>query len=202
MDENVNPKSVLIPLEWKAVVLANGTRFDWHKAEARDARDREQLSGARVYRWALRGPDGSIKDLYIGQSGKFEKRLSSYRSKKLAKGSTEALVRDAMGECERQRGTVDLEFLHIETPFIINGKRIDKHSMGLPEVRIMIEHIAIVTAKAERIHVINQLRANANLVAILKLVKKIVSPGNYPEVSGRIESILDSNSEEGQSAAR
>ena len=102
-----------------------------------------------------------------------------------------AFVRDAMNECERRGGAVDLEFLHIETPFIINGMRIDQASLGEAEVRIMMEHLAVVTDKAKRIHVINRLGLNASLAATLKLVKKNVSPGRYPEVSRRIAGILD-----------
>jgi hypothetical protein len=192
MDTNENTPSFVVQLHWKAIKLCDGRRFDWHKKRARAARDREQLEGPRVYRWVLRGTDGLPEQFYIGQAGNFEQRLPKYRSRKLAVDSTEALVQNEIFRCEEHNGTVDLEFLELRTPFRINGKLINDFSLGEPDVRIMMEHIAIVTARAEGLKLINRLSDNAYYVKIFSLVERIVGQKGKQEAMRSIRNILES----------
>ncbi len=45
MEQNECLPNLVVPLHWKAVVLCDGSRFDWHRKRARAARDRERLEG-------------------------------------------------------------------------------------------------------------------------------------------------------------
>jgi hypothetical protein len=193
MEMNETSPSFVLPLHWKAVVLCDGSRFDWHKKGARAARDREQLEVACVYRWVFRAANSRPEQfyLYIGQSGKFEERLPSYRSTNPAAGSTEELLRREMSRCEEQGGKVDLEFLDLGNPLRINGKLINKYSLGERDVRVMMENISIVTAKADGIKLINRLGDNTNEVKILNLAKKIVGQKGFPEASRLLKGLLD-----------
>jgi hypothetical protein len=156
----------------------------------RAAPDRERLEGAHVYQWVFRGADGHLEQCYIGQSGNFEGRLPDYRSEIPAKNSTEAFVQEEMRQCEKRGGTVDLEFLELETPLCINGKLINKYSLGDREVRLMMENIAIVTAKANGVKLLNRLGDNTYDVKIETLMGRIVEQKGYPEALRLLGSLL------------
>jgi hypothetical protein len=196
MEQNEFLTNLVVPLHWKAVVLRDGSRFDWHRKAARAPEDREQLEGARVYRWVFRGADGRPKQFYIGESGKFEKRLLNYRSRSLAEDSTEALLQDEISRCEEQGGTVDLEFLDLETPLSLNGKLISKYSLGELDVRVMMENIAIVTTRTEGAKLINRLGDNAYYAKILSLVERIVGQKGKHAAMQSIINILESDASE------
>jgi hypothetical protein len=191
MEMNETTSNLVVPLHWKAVVLGNGSRFDWHSQTARSPDDRAQLEIACVYRWVFRGADGRPEKFYIGQSGKFEHRLPNYRSEKPAAGSTEERLRHEMSLCEERGGRIDLEFLDLSTPLRINGKPISNYSLGESYVRVMMENIAIVTARKDGVKLINRLGDHTNEVKILNLVKRIVGQKGYPEASRLIKSLLD-----------
>ena len=110
----------------------------------------------------------------------------------MAVDSTEALVQNEIFRCEEHNGTVDLEFLELRTPFRINGKLINDFSLGEPDVRIMMEHIAIVTARAEGLKLINRLSDNAYYVKIFSLVERIVGQKGKQEAMRSIRNILES----------
>jgi hypothetical protein len=97
-----------IPLVWNPVRLAGGIRFDWHMKPARYHRDREQLTGPKIYRWVLRNAEGAVESCYVGESAAFEKRLAAYRNDRLGRASTERLVKDEIRNCEGRGGSVEL----------------------------------------------------------------------------------------------
>jgi hypothetical protein len=193
MEETENPPNLLVPLRWEPVVLCNGSRFDWHRKRVRAARDRERLEGAHVYRWVFRGADGHLEQCYIGESGNFEQRLPDYRSEIPAKGSTEAMVQHEIDLCEERGGSVDLEFLDFKTPLRLNGRLINNYSLGHREVRLMIENIAIITAKEEGVKLLNRLGDNTYDVKIGNLMRRIIGRKGYPEAYRLLKSFLSSD---------
>lgn len=166
--------AVTIPLRWVPVVLSNGKRFNWHRERALADADRRRLDGARVYRWILRDVDGKIERVYIGESGAFEERITQYRSDCPADGTTEATLRAEMNNCEVNHGSVDLEFLSLETPISINGKMVNNYALGERNVRLMMENIAIVTAKAQGLKLVNRLGENIIETKLLALLQKVI----------------------------
>ena len=173
MQENDSLPTIEIPLHWKQVLLGNG-RFDWHKKKVRAYSDRDQLAGAKVYKWVFRGVDGIPTEFYIGQCADFKERLGKYRTVVKADGSTEALVQSAARKCEEQGGSVDLEFLDLGTPLLVNGKLVDQYALGDLDVRLMMESIAIVSMRASGFKLVNRLGDNAYYRQILALMESIV----------------------------
>jgi len=103
------------------------------------------------------------------------------------------IVHDAIVEWEKQGGTVELQFLEIAA-FEVNGQRVDSStkSLGNHEVRVLLESIAIVTAKSEPYKLINRLSKNVHRKDIDQLLK------NLPlEVRGKVNQLLDEQDQDG-----
>ena len=181
---------VTIPLRWEPVVLSNGKRFNWHKERAPADADRRRLDGARVYRWILRDADGKIDRLYIGESGAFNERITQYRSDCPADGSTEAALRTEMNNCEANGGSVDLEFLSLEAPIHVNGKIINNYTLGEHNVRLMMENIAIVTAKVQGLKLVNRLGENIIETKLVALLQKVIGKEGYERTMEMLKAIF------------
>jgi hypothetical protein len=178
-------------LVWKPVRLAGGVPFDWHLEPARYARDRDQLSGPKVYRWLLKNADGGLDSCYIGQSLEFEQRLAEYRSGRFGRAGTERLVREEMRRCEERGGTVELEFLDLASgQFSLNGWLINTYELGNLDVRLMMESIATIGARTQNIKVINRLGQNAYEMKIISLVNEIARTQGVTRTMEILESLL------------
>jgi hypothetical protein len=68
---------------------------------------------------------------------------------------------------------MQLEFLDISQPMCINGKQISLHSLGDPDVRFMLESIALVGARVMGLNLINKPGENAYERRILDLAREI-----------------------------
>jgi hypothetical protein len=79
MDARSHVLKIDIPLHW-TLVLVKGSRFNWHKDLPKTVLARDMLTGPKIYRWVLRGGTNEILAVYIGQSERFEERMSEYRS--------------------------------------------------------------------------------------------------------------------------
>jgi hypothetical protein len=123
----------------------------------------------------LKNNSGEVEAVYIGQGEKFQKRLAKYRwpAKTNAK-STDAIIKKMLVLCEEKGGTVELQFLEI-TGFEINGQLIDSStkSLGNHEVRILLESIAIVTAKSEMPTLLNRLSKNVHEKDLESLLRSL-----------------------------
>lgn len=193
MTANDSPPTFEIPLQWRRILVGDD-RFDWHKKRVRSYRDRDQLAGARVYKWVLQAADLLPTMWYIGQCQDFQKRLGKYRTT-LKKGP------EARFRCEAQRyleagGTVDLYFLDLKTPLCINGKRVDELSLGELDVRLMMESIAIVSARAAGFEMVNRLGGNVTERRIRGLIEKIVREKGFKFLWNRLG--LDKEGDENQ----
>jgi hypothetical protein len=147
-----------IPLSWESV-LAKGNRFDWHKEQLPAGPDWDKLYGSKIYKWEFRSQHLPAK-LYIGQCQEFQERLAKYRAAKKDGSTTEARFQHETQAYEGQGGTVDLYFLDIGTSIVINGKPVNKLTLGELAVRLMLESIAIVSAQVAGFELVNQLGNN------------------------------------------
>lgn len=163
--------SIEIPLYWMPV-LVKGHHFPWHKNLPKTTQARDMISGPKVYRWVLRTKTGRVESIYIGQSEKFQERISAYRTgNQKALGSDKAVLAN-LGHCEDSGGAVELQFLDVDMgSFRIYGKLVNNSSLGDHDIRLMMESIAIVAARASNLKVLNRLRENAHLKEIAHLVK-------------------------------
>lgn len=161
-----------VPLHWTRVQVSE-KHFDWHKDLPKTVRNRDLISGPKIYRWVLR--ESGIESVYIGQSERFEKRLSAYRSGNRKALASEYHVRAKLKQCEDAKGIVELEFLDLDKgSFYINGKLVANSSLGDHEVRLMMESVAIVAARASSLHLLNRLQKNVGVKDIERIV------GQYP----------------------
>jgi hypothetical protein len=77
-----------------------------------------------------------------------------------------------MRSCENCGGIVQLEFLDLdERSLELNGRLLNNEALRHHEARLMVESIAIFTAKASKLKVLNEMREDAYLKAILRIVK-------------------------------
>jgi hypothetical protein len=186
-------ESFKIPLNWHSV-LVEGQSYPWHQKPQRHAKHRDLVGGPRIYRWVFKNQNGEVQEVYIGQSERFQSRLSGYRTPtKTNPQDTDVIVHDAIVEWEKQGGTVELQFLEIAA-FEVNGQRVDSStkSLGNHEVRVLLESIAIVTAKSEPYKLINRLSKNVHRKDIDQLLK------NLPlEVRGKVNQLLDEQDQDG-----
>jgi len=156
-------ESFNIPLNWQSV-LVNGRIYPWHRKPQRNAKDRDLIKGPRIYRWVFKDQNGEIQAVYIGESEKFQNRISGYRTPtKANQQDTDVIVHNALDDCEKQGGIVELQFLEI-VGFEVNGQLIDTtaRSLGNHEVRILLESIAIVAARTEKPKLLNRLSKNVH----------------------------------------
>jgi hypothetical protein len=162
--------SLLISLNW-IPVLVDGVKYPWHRKPQKYARNRELINGPRIYRWVLRSKVGDIESVYIGQSEKFEKRLTRYR--RLRESGTEVYVNNAFSDCEEHGGTVELQFLEV-AEFEINGTLVDTsaRSLGNHVVRQLLETTAILTAQSEPPNLLNRPSKNVQLKDALKFATR------------------------------
>lgn len=167
----VDAASIVVPLHWLPVRVKE-SHFNWHKNLPKTVRERDQISGPKVYRWVLRTQTGEIQAVYIGQSEKFQARVSDYRRGDKAGLDLDDTVQARMKRCENCGGTVELQFLDLDAgPFKINGMQVTNSSLADHDIRLMMESIAIVTARAANLPVINRLQENVNVKSLKRLVK-------------------------------
>jgi hypothetical protein len=175
--------NIEIPLHW-VTVPARGCQFAWHNSLPKSVSAREAISGPRVYRWTLRAIDGKIAFVYIGQSERFQERVSAYRSGKKTSHEPNDTVRSKIRDWENSGGTVELQFLDFDVdPFSINGKPVTVASLSDHDTRLMMESVAIFSARASNLNVLNQLQENVHVKEIRRIVKD-------PELLKRVLSIL------------
>ena len=99
-------ESFKIPLNWQPV-LVKGQVYPWHRKPQRYAKYRELIEGPRYYRWVFKNQNGEIQAAYIGESEKFQNRLSGYRPPtKKNQQDTDVIVHKAFDDCEKQGGMV------------------------------------------------------------------------------------------------
>jgi hypothetical protein len=166
--------SFKIPLNWQSV-LVNGQIYPWHRKPQRVAKYRELIEGPRIYRWVFKNQNDEIQAVYIGESEKFQNRLSGYRTPtKINQQDTDVIVHNTFDDCEKQGGIVELQFLEIAA-FEINGQLIDSStkSLGNHEMRIILESIAIVTAKLEKPKLLNRLSKNVHEKDLERLLRSL-----------------------------
>ena len=173
--------NINIPLNWKAV-LVNGTYFEWHKHPPRNIRERDLISGPRVYRWLMRRTSGEIELVYVGQTERFEKRVSEYRGGKQSRVEPVSTFLSTARKCEDSGGSVELQFLDLDKEsFSVNGKAITNASLGDHDVRLMMEGIALVDARARNLSVLNRLHQNVHIKDLRRIVNQ------NPKVIERIQ---------------
>lgn len=160
-----------IPLRWVRVTV-KGACFDWHKSLPKTVRERDLISGPQVYRWLLRSNAGEIEWVYIGQSENFQKRISAHRGG--------AVLQERMRDCETKGGTVELEFLDLTEPLIVNGKCITNSALREHDVRLMMESIAVVTARTEQLRVLNRLQENVDVKRLISFATQ--NPEEIPRL--------------------
>jgi hypothetical protein len=180
-------KSFKIPLSWHCVLVEEQI-YPWHRKLQRHAKHRDLIEGPKIYRWVFKNQNGEIQAVYIGQSEKFQIRLSGYRTPtKTNPQDTDVIVRSEIDDWEKQGGTVELQFLDIAA-FEVNGQVIDSstESLGNHEVRVLLESIAIVTARSEPYRLINRLSKNVHRKDIDRVLKS-----NPLEVRAKVNQILD-----------
>jgi len=166
------PWNIDVPLRWKSV-LVKGMHFDWHKHPPRNVRERDLISGPRIYRWLLRTTSGEIEFVYIGQSERFQERVSAYRNLDHRRVESDRAFQSRLKKYEDCGGTVELEFLDLDAEsFCINGKAITNASLGDHDIRLMMESIAIVDARVRKLSILNQLHDNVHLKDLKRLVKQ------------------------------
>ena len=179
--EEVNDNSeFVIPLRWKTMSFSEERRPDLHRRRLRSVHDREKIEGAQVYRWLFRNADSQIEKVYIGESSSFSGRLSAYRSAGKRENTTEQLLRELIRGCEAAGGSVDLELLALQSPFKINGVVVNTYALGNMEVRRMLENLAIMSAKANGLKVVNRVGGNIILKKFRGLVRQIAGRHNNP----------------------
>jgi len=155
-----------IQLQWKPP--SDTGNVAWHR-EQPNLEDTSLIGGQRVYCWLMRAADGSSESVYIGESGDFPERLRNYRYRVQKQNDKDELVK-AMGKCESRGGTVELQFLDLDScGFYLNETLLDQQSLRNHEVRLMMESIAIFMAKSANLQVINHLRGDAYWASILKI---------------------------------
>jgi hypothetical protein len=169
-------ESFTIPLKWKPVLIGDAA-FSWHRVSPKPWRDRELIEGPRVYRWAFKKRTGEVEAVYIGQSEAFHNRIAGYRTPtKRNPKDTDVFVNSKFLSFEEREGTVELQFLDI-APFRVNGHLIDAsiQSLGNHEVRLLLESVAILTAKLEHPHpkLLNRLSENVHKKGLGKLIQKM-----------------------------
>ena len=158
MSTVIDDLHIEIPLSWKAV-LVKEQHFDWHRKSLYSS-DMSLVSGPKVYRWLMHA-EGGKDSVYIGESVKFEDRLLQHRLRIKKPAATDKLV-NAIVAFERNRGIVELQFLDLgERGFRLNGHHINRWSLGEHEVRLMMENMSIIAARASNLTVINSLRDSA-----------------------------------------
>jgi hypothetical protein len=180
-------KSFKIPLNWRSVLVEEQT-YPWHRKIQRSAKHRDLIDGPRIYRWVFKNQNGEIQAVYIGQSERFQSRLSGYRTPtKTNPQDTDVIVRNEIDEWEEQGGTVELQFLEIAA-FGVNGQVVDSSmkSLGNHEVRVLLESIAIVTAKSEPYRLINRLSKNVHR----KDIDQVLKSGPLA-IRARVNQLLD-----------
>jgi hypothetical protein len=148
------------------------------------------ISGAKIYRWVLRDQSGAIDSVYIGQSERFQQRLSAYRSGNRKALASEYPVRAQLKQCEGAGGSVELEFLDLDKgSFYINGKLVANPSLGDHDVRLMMESIAIVAARASSLQLLNRLQQNVGVKDLVRIVRQ------HPSLkTPAVEALIERNS--------
>lgn len=176
--------NIEIPLHWKPVPV-DGGHFSWHRNPPKNVRARDTISGPKVYRWVLRKVTGEIASVYIGQSEKFQRRVSAYRKGKQTPLEPDGAVQSAFKEWAENGGTVELQFLDLEIePFCINGERVTIPALAYQDTRLMMESIAIFSSRASGLKVLNRLQENVHVKELRRLLPHIVKD------SRKIEQIL------------
>jgi hypothetical protein len=174
MNDSDSVESFNILLNWRTVLIEEAV-YPWHKKPQKYLKYRELINGPRVYRWAFKNSSGEIEAVYIGESEKFENRLAGYRRPTSSTPNrTDAILNGEFANCEKREGTVELQFLEF-VPFEINGQRIEAqiHSFAKHEIRLLLECIAIVTAKSEKPKLLNRLSEDAGIKAVRHILKTV-----------------------------
>lgn len=178
-------QSFQIPLNWRSVFVERES-FPWHRKIQRSAKYRELIRGPQVYRWVLKNNLGATEAVYIGQSEAFHSRIAGYRTPtKTNPNDTDVILNNAFSDTERNGGSVELQFLEI-CPFVINGQLIESKSLANQEIRLLLESLAILTAKAEGQKLLNRLSKNANEKAIIKVLDGIPKHKRLPLLESAI----------------
>ena len=145
-----NVPAIEIPLRWQPVVVKE-EHLEWHRRKRLNEAERNRLRGPKVYQWVLRSAQGEKESVYIGETEAFENRISEYRA-----------TVEAFDDCESRGGSVRLEFLDLtDATFRINGRLVNQISLSHHDIRLMLEAIAVATAQAEGVRVLNRIRENA-----------------------------------------
>lgn len=92
---------------------------------------------------------------------------------------------------------MDLEFLDLDAgQFYLNGALIGNYAIGDRDVRLMMESIATIGARKQRVRLINRLGENANYSNALDLLNEIAQKRGLAWATEELEKILrqtDSN---------
>lgn len=166
--------NIEVPLRWTPVPVKGG-HFDWHKNPPKNVRARDAISGPRIYRWALLKATGEIASVYIGQSERFQERVSAYRKGKQTPLEPDDTVQSDIKKWADSGGTVELQFLDLDVePFCINGERVTVSSLGYQDTRLMMEGIAIFSARVSGLRVLNRLQENVHVKELRRLLPHIL----------------------------
>ncbi|MDE3163850.1 MAG: hypothetical protein KGL64_11370 [Acidobacteriota bacterium] len=166
-------RNIEVPLHWIPIPM-KGNHFDWHKNRPKTISAREAISGSKVYRWALRKLTDEIEYVYVGETERFQDRVSAYRNCKRALLEPDGTVQLRIKNWSEESGggVVQLEFLDLDVePFCINGKRVTNASLGDHATRLMMESIAIFSALTSGLRVLNKLRENARVKELKRNLK-------------------------------
>jgi hypothetical protein len=187
-----NNKSVEIPLIWRSVSVKEEV-FPWHRPLQKLANHRDLIRGPRVYRWLLRNAKKEIESVYIGQSEAFHSRIAGYRAPtKSNPNDTDVILNCAFRDIEGRGGSVELQFLEIHS-FTINGQVIDMGALGNQEVRLLLESLAIMTARKDGQKLLNRLPKNAHEKAVLEVLNQIPKAKRIPLLESAIARLKGTN---------
>lgn len=169
--------NISIPLRWRTVGTVQ-SGIAWHRKERLNARERDAIFGPRVYRWVLRGKTHEIDAVYIGETERFEIRLRSYCIVNVKPPTKTRRIREELKRCEDEGGTVELQFLDLESgQFILNGTLVNRFSLAEHTARRLLESVAVFAAEAEEYKVLNHSRRNVAKNDIVKLFNQSKDKG-------------------------
>ena len=138
----INPK-----LEWQPVLKTNKTPFKYG-----DRGFRKYLhNDPAIYRWRRESPDGTIKQVYIGETANLRKRVQTHsRGRK----NDPYWVRRRFPK----KGKIYLDTLKIED-FKINGIAFSQENLSCQYIRLVFENIMLcLAAEEENIEILNRRR--------------------------------------------
>jgi hypothetical protein len=139
---------------------------------------REKIAGPRIYRFVFAPLDSGLKELYVGESERFEKRCASHiralaKIRKAADAATDmnaqslevawkemarnpcVRIAAAIRNAEFDKNKVEVQLLTFEE-FTLNGVEISTETLGNPYVRRLVENLAILSSDGPGVHIMNR----------------------------------------------